>query len=123
MPAERVKFARNYDHIWPNRAQTAFKAGWEGPVKTEVAERARELGVLDEGDALPTTRDALEKLAAHEGVDVSAIEGTGSRGYVTNDDVTAAILANRAAKSAPEQDVQPEQPVPGEGDDEGGETE
>lgn len=94
MATERVKFARNYDHTWPNRAMTAYKAGFEGQVKAEVAERAGAVGALD--DAMPTTRAELEKLAGDEGVDVSAIEGTGSRGYVTNDDITGAILAKRA---------------------------
>lgn len=96
MATERVKFARNYDHTWPNRAMTAYKAGFEGPVKAEVAERARALGVLDEAGAMPSTRDGLEKLAADEGVDVSAIEGTGARGHVKNEDIADAILAKRA---------------------------
>ena len=94
MATESVKFARNYDHVWPSRAMTAYKAGWSGRVKAEVAAGARAKGALD--DTMPTARADLEKLAAAEGVDVSAIEGTGARGYVTNDDISAAIMAKRA---------------------------
>jgi hypothetical protein len=36
----RVKFSANYDHKWPSRAMTLFPAGYEGPVKREVGERA-----------------------------------------------------------------------------------
>ena len=91
----RVTFAARYDHVWPSRAMTNYPAGWSGPVKAEVEERARRLGVLAD-DALPTERADLEKLAADEGVDVATIEGTGSRGYVKNEDIAAAILAKRA---------------------------
>lgn len=40
----QVKFVQDYNHTWPNRAQTAFKAGWEGNVKAEVADAAIALG-------------------------------------------------------------------------------
>lgn len=108
--ARKVTFAKNYDHRWPSRATTAFKAGWSGPVKDEVYEGAKAAGALSDeeaefvatdSDALPTTRAELEKLAGDEGVDVAAIEGTGSRGYVTNEDIGTAILASRAAPKAP----------------------
>ena len=79
---------------------TRFPAGWSGPVKAEVAERAKALGVLAD-DAMPTDRAELEKLAADEGVDVAAIEGTGARGYVKNEDIAAAILAARAPETLP----------------------
>lgn len=36
----RIKFIRDYDHRWPSRAITAFKVGWTGSVKTEVAQAA-----------------------------------------------------------------------------------
>lgn len=94
MASETVKFARNYNHTWPNRAVTAFKAGWSGRVKAEVAERARAAGALD--DDMPSTRAELDKLATSEGVDLAAIVGTGANGRVVNDDVAAAILAKRA---------------------------
>lgn len=96
----RVTFARDYNHTWPSRAMTKFPAGWSGPVKAEVEERARALGVLAD-DAMPTERADLEKLAADEGVDVAAIEGTGARGYVKNEDIAAAILAKRAPDTLP----------------------
>lgn len=96
----RVTFAEAYDHIWPSRAMTRFPAGWSGPVKAEVAERAKALGVLAD-DAMPTDRAELERLAADEGVDVAAIEGTGARGYVKNEDIAAAILAARAPETLP----------------------
>lgn len=99
MASETVTFAENYDHKWSGRnAYTAYKAGWSGRVLAEVAEGARAKGALVESNAFPNTRDELEALAEAEGVDVSAIEGTGSRGYVTNDDVAAAIHAKRAEK-------------------------
>lgn len=36
----RVTFTKDYDHRWPSRAVTAFKKGWMGTVKAEVAEAA-----------------------------------------------------------------------------------
>lgn len=41
-----VKFAKDFDYTWPSRAMTAFKAGWSGRVKAEVAEAAKAAGVL-----------------------------------------------------------------------------
>ena len=35
-----VTFERDYNHKWPSRAVTAFKAGWSGRVKQEVADAA-----------------------------------------------------------------------------------
>lgn len=35
-----VRFHAGYDHNWPNRAVTAYPAGWSGPVKREVARAA-----------------------------------------------------------------------------------
>jgi pyruvate/2-oxoglutarate dehydrogenase complex dihydrolipoamide acyltransferase (E2) component len=90
-----VKFASNYDHRWPSGAETAYRAGWSGNVKVEVAEAAKAAGVLAD-DAMPNDRPGLEKLAADEGVDLAAIEGTGARGHVKNEDIAAAILAARA---------------------------
>lgn len=100
MASEHVTFASNYDHVWPSRAMTAYRAGWSGRVLAEVAERARSLGVLAD-QALPTDRAELEKLAAAEGVDVSAIRGTGARGYVKNEDIANAILEHRAPPTLP----------------------
>jgi len=40
----RVTFTKDYDHRWPSRAVTAFKAGWAGTVKHEVAESAHAKG-------------------------------------------------------------------------------
>lgn len=96
MASENVTFAAAYDHTFPSRAMAHYPAGWSGRVLGEIAERARSLGVLAEGDAFPTTRDELEKLAADEGVDVSAIEGTGARGHVKNEDIANAIMDKRA---------------------------
>lgn len=42
-----VRFARNFDYTWPSRAVTAYKAGWQGRVKAEVAEAADKAGVLE----------------------------------------------------------------------------
>lgn len=95
-----VTFAAPYDHVWPSRAMTHYPAGWSGTVKTEVAERAKEMGVLAD-DALPTDRAELEKLAADEGVDLATVAGTGARGYVKNEDIAAAILAKRAPETLP----------------------
>lgn len=36
----RITFDRDYNHRWPSRAVTAFKKGWTGSVKAEVAETA-----------------------------------------------------------------------------------
>lgn len=51
-----VKFKTNYDYVWPSRAMTAYKAGWSGRVKKEVADAAERAGVLD----LPTKTDYTE---------------------------------------------------------------
>ena len=39
-PSRYVEFTADHDYTWPSRAVTAFKAGWSGRVKGEVAERA-----------------------------------------------------------------------------------
>lgn len=35
-----VTFHRAYNHKWPSRAVSAYRAGWSGSVKTEVANAA-----------------------------------------------------------------------------------
>lgn len=45
--AKKVTFKSNYDHKWQSRAVTAYKAGWSGTVKDEVAEAAEKAGVLE----------------------------------------------------------------------------
>lgn len=45
-----VKFARDFDYTWPSRAMTAYKAGWSGRVKAEVAVAAEKAGVLESLD-------------------------------------------------------------------------
>lgn len=50
--ARWVKFTKDYDHRWPNRAVTAFKAGPKRLyVKDEVAAVAIGLGVAEATDA------------------------------------------------------------------------
>jgi hypothetical protein len=49
----KVTFAKAYDHLWPSRAETAYPAGWSGTVKQEVADAAREAGVLEPEGAAP----------------------------------------------------------------------
>jgi len=44
----RVIFTADYDHRWPSRAITAFKAGYEGTVKREVGEVAISKGKATE---------------------------------------------------------------------------
>ncbi|MFK4794665.1 hypothetical protein [Sphingobium sp. ZW T5_29] len=59
----KVRFTADYDHKWPSRAMTAFKAGYEGTVKREVGERAISKGKATEvrnpdtaaGDAAAST--------------------------------------------------------------------
>lgn len=46
----KVRFTADYDHRWPSRAVTAFKAGYEGTVKREVGERAISKGKATEID-------------------------------------------------------------------------
>lgn len=40
----RVRFIKDYDHRWPSRAISAFKAGFVGSVKAEVWEGAQAKG-------------------------------------------------------------------------------
>lgn len=54
----KVRFTADYDHRWPSRARTAFRKGWEGRVKREVADAAIAAGKAEliepdapEGDA------------------------------------------------------------------------
>jgi hypothetical protein len=44
-----VIFDRKYDHTWPNRAVTAYPAGWKGPVKKEVGDAAIAAGAAHAG--------------------------------------------------------------------------
>lgn len=89
--ATRVKFARRYDHTFPSRAMISYRAGWEGPVKDEVAEAAKAAGVLaDDSDALPRNVPKLKAIARAEEIDL----GTAT----TADDIIAAIVAARSAK-------------------------
>lgn len=43
-----VRFGADFDYTWPSRAVTAFKAGWQGRVKAEVATAAEAKSVLVE---------------------------------------------------------------------------
>jgi hypothetical protein len=36
----KIIFSADYDHRWPSRAITAYKAGWSGTVKREVSDAA-----------------------------------------------------------------------------------
>ncbi len=45
--AKKIKLKTDYDHEWPSRAVTAFKAGRTYTVKDEVAAAAEKKGVLD----------------------------------------------------------------------------
>lgn len=56
-----VTFSRDYNHRWPSRAITAFKAGWTGTVKAEVAEAALEKGAATRSTK-PATRRGDERL-------------------------------------------------------------
>lgn len=63
----KVKFTADYDHRWPSRAMTSYKAGYEGTVKREVGERAIAKGKATEvrkpdtsaGDAATSTNADL----------------------------------------------------------------
>lgn len=57
----RVTFTRDYNHRWPSRAITAFKAGWTGTVKAEVADAAQEKGAATRCTK-PATRGGDERL-------------------------------------------------------------
>lgn len=46
----KVRFTQDYDHRWPSRAVTAFKAGWEGAVRREVGEAAIAKGKATEAE-------------------------------------------------------------------------
>ena len=74
----RVKFTANYDHRWPSRAVTAFKAGWFGTVRREVAEAA-----IAKGKATALRRPAKQAndAAASENADMGR-----SRGMAQPDD-------------------------------------
>lgn len=89
MAATRVKFARNYDHTFPNRSMISYRAGWEGPVKDEVADGARAAGALDEeSEALPRNVPKLKGIAKAENIDLGDA--------ATADEIVAVITAARA---------------------------
>lgn len=90
MAVEHVKFARRYEHTFPNRAMISYPDGWEGPVKQEVAAAAREKGALSE-DALPRNVPKLRAIAKAEAVDLGDA--------ATADDIIALISAARVAAS------------------------
>jgi len=53
----RVKFERDYDHTWPSRAVTAYKAGYEGTVRREAGEAAVAAGAAKElSEATPPAK-------------------------------------------------------------------
>lgn len=93
-----VTFSRDYNHRWPSGAETAYKAGWTGPVKREVEEAAAAAGALSgtrapRVDELPRNVPKLRKIARDEGVDVGAAR--------TADDFVAAIEAHRKLVATP----------------------
>jgi hypothetical protein len=96
---QRLRFTKDYDHHWPSGAETAFKAGWSGPVKDEVATAALAKGVAEpsEGsaadDGLSGNIMQLQKIARDEGIDVGEAR--------TVPEYQAAITTGRAAKSPP----------------------
>lgn len=45
--AKKVTFSRDYDYTHASRAVTAFKKGWTGTVKDEIADAAGEAGALE----------------------------------------------------------------------------
>lgn len=91
----KVRFTSDYDHKWPSRAMTAYKAGWEGTVKREVGERAISKGKATEvrkpdtsaGDAAASTNADMGRSrgmaephdADHVGTSVrrAQLDGTG----------------------------------------------
>ena len=87
MATEHVKFARAYDHTFPNRTMISYRAGWEGPVKQEVADGARDKGALSE-DGLPRNMPKLRGIAKAEGIDLGDA--------TTADDIVARIVAHRS---------------------------
>lgn len=87
MATEHVKFARKYDHTFPNRAMISYRAGWEGPVKQEVADAARDAGALSD-DGLPRNVPKLRAIAKAENIDLG--EAT------TADEIVALITAARS---------------------------
>jgi hypothetical protein len=96
--SQRIRFTADHDHTWPSRSVTAYKAGWEGTVKDEVA-----VGAIGAGKAEPVTETAamaalpsnfmqLKKIARDEGIDLGAAN--------TVPDIQAVIVAARKAKTA-----------------------
>lgn len=57
-----VIFDRDYDHKWPSGAVSAFKKGWKGRVKREVAEAAIELKRARKGKPDDEAPEAVETL-------------------------------------------------------------
>jgi hypothetical protein len=93
----RVTFTANYDHTWASRAVTAYKAGWTGTVKDEVAVGAIAAGAAEQvketvamGE-LPSNFMQLQKIARDEGIDLGAASSV--------PDVQALIVAARRAKA------------------------
>lgn len=60
----RVRFLKDYDHRWPSRAISAFKAGFVGSVKAEVWEGARAKGAatLAPKAATPSSDERLSDI-------------------------------------------------------------
>jgi hypothetical protein len=64
----KVKFTADYDHRWPSRAVTAFKAGYEGTVKRAVGEAAIAKGKATEvADPAKSKGDAAASEKANLG--------------------------------------------------------
>lgn len=103
--AQRVRFTDRYDHTWPSRSVTQYRAGWEGPVKDEVAAAAIAAGKAEPAtetaamDALPSNFMALQAIARREEIDLGEAKSV--------PDVQAVIVAARKAKADAEREEPP----------------
>ena len=80
----KVRFTADYDHRWPSRAITAFKADYEGTVKREVGETAIAKGKATEVSARATPASDAGKVSGRSnavgGGDIGSLAPKRARG-------------------------------------------
>jgi hypothetical protein len=85
--ARWVRFLEDYDHKWPSRAMTAFKAGMVKFVRQEVAEAALALHKAEATERPEKTQDVDGQDGYAEGDDEAApADGPGAHAVAQSDD-------------------------------------
>jgi hypothetical protein len=83
--AQWVKFSADYDHVWPSRAHTAFKAGMTVFVRKDVAEAAFAAGKAAPAEK-PGDSSTVEVYVEDDAAPSEAPDRSGSDAVAQSDD-------------------------------------